>query len=240
MKMNLWLIMMKNPLNRARHLARIAALLAPLALAAGCSSLLPPGQPSPNLYSLDYEAKGGAAAPVSRPEGGAIVLVTSPRATAGFDRPRMVYLKQAHQIEYFAQSQWVDTPARMLGPLLVAALERKGAFRAVMQTPSTAAGQVRLDTEVVRLQQEFFRTPSQLRFTLRARLINDDTREVIAIREFEGLVDAPSENPYGGVQAANQAVSRVLDQVADFCADNTRGMINTSVVAPAASQAKPR
>lgn len=233
---------MKNPAARSRLLLRLAALLTPLVLASACSSLLPPSQPAPGLYSLDYQAQGGApaSAPAVAPGSGVIVLVTPTRAAAGFDRARMVYVKQVHQVEYFAQSQWVDTPARMLGPLVVSALERKGAFRAVMQTPSTAAGQVRLDTEVVRLQQEFLRTPSQVRFTLRVRLINDDTRELIATREFEGVVDAPSENPYGGVQAANRAVSQVLDQVADFCADNTRNLINTSVVAPAASQAKPR
>jgi cholesterol transport system auxiliary component len=216
---------MKTAPARGRRLARMAALLAPLLLAAGCSSLLPASQPAPNLYSLDYEARGGAPAPGS----GVIVLVTAPRAAAGFDRTRMVYVKQAHQVEYFAQSQWVESPARMLGPLLVAALEHQGAFRAVMQTPSTAAGQVRLDTEIIRLQQEFLRTPSQVRFTLRARLVSDDTRELIATREFEGVVDAPSENPYGGVRAANQAVSKVLDEVAAFCAEKTGGMSTAPV-----------
>jgi len=226
MKMTRLLDPLNNPLARPGRPLRTAAWLAPLVLAAACSSLLPASQPAPSVYSLDYEAKAAARAPGS----GVIVLVSPPRAAAGFDRSRMVYVKQAHQVEYFAQSQWVDAPARMLGPLLVAALENNGAFRAVMQTPSTAAGQVRLDTEILRLQQEFLRTPSQVRFTLRVRLVNDDSRELVATREFEAVVDAPSENPYGGVQAANQAVSKVLDEVAAFCADQTRGMSTAAAV----------
>ncbi|HEX4326595.1 MAG TPA: ABC-type transport auxiliary lipoprotein family protein [Burkholderiales bacterium] len=207
------------------RIRRIALLLAPVMLAAGCSSLLPAAQPQASYYSLDYAAQGRAPAP---PAGGVVVVITQPRSTPGFDRPRMVYVKQAHQIEYFAQSQWVDSPAHMLAPLLVTALEHSGAFRAVMQAPG-AAGQVRLDSEVLNLQQEFLRAPSQVRFTLRVRLVNEDTRAVIATREFEGLADAPSENPYGGVQAASQAVSKVLDEVAAFCADNSRGLAPMAV-----------
>jgi len=199
---------------------RAALLLVPLILAAGCSSILPAAQPQASYYSLDYAGQGKAPAP---PASGVVVVITQPRSAPGFDRPRMVYVKQAHQIEYFAQSQWVDAPAHMLAPLLVTALEHSGAFRAVMQAPG-ASGQIRLDSEVIRLQQEFLRVPSQVRFTLRVRLINDDTRAVIATREFEGLADAPSENPYGGVQAASQAVSKVLDEVAAFCAENSRGL----------------
>jgi cholesterol transport system auxiliary component len=87
-----------------------------------------------------------------------------------------------------------------------------------------AVGQVRLDTEILRLQQEFLTAPSQVRFTLRARLIDDATRIVLATREFESLVAAPSETPYGGVQGANQAVANVLDQLVVFCAENTRNI----------------
>lgn len=199
--------------------ARVALLF--LALLGGCSSILPQSAPPPKMFALDYEGKTAANA---APADGPVILVTSPRAAAGFDRPRMVYVRQAHQIEYFTENQWVDTPARMLTPLLASALERSGAFRAVLQAPAAAAGQVRLDTEIVRLQQEFMGAGSRERFTLRARLVDDATRNVIATREFEAVVDAPAATPYGGVQAANTAVSQVLDQVAIFCAQNSRNL----------------
>lgn len=198
-----------------------AALLA-LALLGGCSSLLPQAPPPDKFYSLDYAGRAAAARPAS-PDG-PVILVTPPRAVSGFDRTRMVYIREEHHVEFFAENQWVDTPQRMLAPLLVAALERNGGFRAVLQGPAAAAGQVRLDTEIVRLQQEFTGAASRERFTLRARLVDDATRNVIATREFEAVADAPSANPYGGVQAANVAVSQVLDQVATFSAENTRNL----------------
>jgi len=65
-------------------------------------------------------------------------------------------------------NEWVDTPARMLAPLIVAAVENSGTFRAVVLTPSAATGDLRLDTGIMRLQHDFGSQPSRVRFTLRA------------------------------------------------------------------------
>lgn len=111
-----------------------------------------------------------------------------------------------------------DTPARMLAPLIVSVVEASGAFRAVVQTPSPATGDVRFDTEILRLQHEFLGTPSRVRFTLRAYLVDSVTRRVIASREFEATAAAASEDPHGGVTAATVAVNSVLAELAAFCA----------------------
>jgi cholesterol transport system auxiliary component len=129
-----------------------------------------------------------------------------------------MYVRRADQLEHFAHNEWIDTPARMLSPLIVAALAARGAFRAVVSTPSPAVGDVRLDTEVLRLQQEFVTTPSQVRFALRAYLVDITSRRVIAAREFEATAAAPSDDPRGGVTAAQAAVSTVLAELAEFCA----------------------
>lgn len=113
-------------------------------------------------------------------------------AAAGFDSPHIVYVRQASQLEYYAHNEWVDTPARMLALLIVFAIERGGAFRAVVQTPSAAAGDIRLDTEVLHLQHEFLGKPSRVRFALRAYLVDSVTRRVLGSRELEAVAAAPS------------------------------------------------
>jgi len=185
----------------------------------GCGELLPKPvkTPPPVLYSLDniqtfqhqVIQPARAAAPV--------LVVSTPRADAGFESARIIYLRQAHKLEYFAQSQWVDTPAAMLSPLIVAALERNGTFKAVVQAPTSTAGQFRLDVDVIRLQHEFLVQPSRVRFTLRAHLLDTATRKVVAWREFDAVIPSASEDTYGGVMAANQAVRNVLEELAVFC-----------------------
>ncbi|MEJ2652785.1 MAG: ABC-type transport auxiliary lipoprotein family protein [Gammaproteobacteria bacterium] len=196
---------------------RAGATFAALALLAACAPLPPPQADHTNIYVL--EAMPAAGTP--RPKHDLVLEVTVPRAWPGFDTPQMAYTQRADQLAYFAKNRWVDTPANMLAPLLVQVLEQSGAFRAVVQAPSLAAADLRLDTEIVRLQQDFSMRPSRVQFTLQAQLIDIRGRRVLASTEFDETEIAPSDDPYGGVIATNRALGRLLDQVAKFCAETT-------------------
>jgi cholesterol transport system auxiliary component len=204
------------------HPCRIFA--AGLSLIAVCAcSALRTATPHPAFYSLEgTPGAAPAAVPTTAPAAAPTLIIEPPHAAAGFDSPRIIYVRETHKLEYFAHSEWIDPPARMLAPLLVAAVENTRAFRAVVLTPSAAAGDLRLDTEIIRLQHEFQTQPSRVRFTLRAYLVDDKTRRVLAWREFDAAVPAASEDPYGGVVAANRAVQTVLENLSAFCAEAAR------------------
>ncbi|BCB25800.1 hypothetical protein SKTS_06860 [Sulfurimicrobium lacus] len=182
---------------------------------AGCSALPPVRQEQANTFALEARVDRSAAVP-SRDAPNLVVSLA--HARPGFDSLRMVYVRTPHELEYFAKNQWVDTPARMLTPLLIQAAESSGAFGAVVAPSSGVAAQWRLESEIVRLQQEFMGVPSQVHLILRVQLIDVAARKVLAAREFDVTEKAPSEDPYGGVVASNRAVRRVLDEVKAFCA----------------------
>ena len=217
-----------NCLTFVQRLARRCRLCAAgvfLTLAGGCGALSPTTTPQPSFYALDnarIEARA-TTLPAAAPQTAPTLIVNPPHAASGITSQRIIYVREAHKLEYFAHSEWVDPPARMLAPLIVAALENSGAFRAVVLAPSAAAGDLRLDTEIIRLQHEFHVQPSRVRFTLRAYVVEDKTRRVLAWREFDATVPAASENPYGGVVAANQAVQTVLENLSAFCVEAARG-----------------
>ena len=194
-----------------------------LTFTAGCASLLPKPPVQPTFYSLDrvaldMSATSPAANAVASPlETAPTLVINPPRAAAGFDSQRIIYTRESHQLEYFAHSEWIDTPARMLAPLIVAALSNAGTFRAVVPTPSLAAGDIKLDTEIVRLQQVFGGQTSRVQFTLRAYLVDSVTRRVLAWREFDETVMSASEDARGGVEAANRAVQIVMRALAGLC-----------------------
>lgn len=195
------------------YILRTAALAAILALGA-CTQFQPVKSEAPKLFALQAEPDRAPAA-----QSASLTLAVSPtRAAPGYDSPRMVYVRKAYELESFAKNQWVDTPARMLAPLLTRALEGSGKFRAVVQSPSPVAADLRLDTEIVRLQHEFTAHPSRVRLTLRAQLIDVKSARVLAGRELDIIEDAASEDPYGGVVAANRAVRRALAELVDFSA----------------------
>jgi cholesterol transport system auxiliary component len=170
------------------------------------------------VYSLDAARSARTANPPVPAEGTAPTLIVNPtRAAPGYDSQHIVYVRVAHQLEHFARSDWVDTPARMLAPLIVSAVESTGAFRAIGPATSGIAGDLRLDTEVLRLQQEFGGGPSRVRFTLRATLSDNTTRQVISWHEFDETAASASEDPYGGVVAANHVVQVVMEQLSRHC-----------------------
>ena len=209
---------------------RCAAVLLAL-FATGCSSLLPKPVATPTFYTLDGVRDTRPAPPRAAASNPAPTLLVNPsHAAPGFDSQHIVYVRVAHQLEHIAHSEWVDTPARMLAPLMMAALEGTGAFRAVVPPASGIAGDLRLDTEVLRLQQEFGGGPSSVRFTLRATLADNATRRVISSREFDASVGAGSNDPYGGVVAANRAVQQVMQQLASYCSEEAvrwpAGLVN--------------
>ena len=144
------------------------------------------------------------------------LLVAMPRARAGFDTPRMGYMRRPHELLYFATSQWADTPARMLAPLLVQVLERTGTWEAVAQMPTTVQGNYRVELDNLALRQEFFERPSRVRLQARVQLIDLQRQCVLGTRYFEVLKTAPTDDPYGGVRAANQAVTSFLGEVASW------------------------
>jgi cholesterol transport system auxiliary component len=222
-----------NRLTFAATWRRAAAAFG-LVLAGGCSGLLPPATPPPSFYSLDGMNVVGASGATAGVPGKAPTLVVNPtRAAPGFDSRHIVYVRATHQLEHFAHSEWVDTPARMLAPLIVSAVEGSGSFQAVGPTAGGAAADLRLDTELMRLQQDFSGGPSRVRFTMRAYVLDGATRRVLSWREFDATVASASDDPYGGVVAANRAVRDVMERLASFCADTARSWTPQATGQPA-------
>jgi cholesterol transport system auxiliary component len=204
---------------------RWVATCVALSVLSGCSSLLPTPATAPSLFTLD-DGSSAFVANASKPAPGATaktpdgtLIINTPKAAAGYATSHIVYARRTHEIEYFAFSQWVDSPAQMLTPLIVRAVERTGAFQAVLASPTAASGRFRLDTEIIRLQQDFSAPPSRVRLTLRAVLIDTTTKAVVARREFDASVTSSSEDTYGGVVAAQAVTQRLLTELAGFCAE---------------------
>lgn len=209
--------------TKRRFSCRLLATTSLLIALSACSALRPGPASSPAFYTLEGRQDAAtAAATEAAPATAPTLMIDPPHAAAGYDSSRIIYTREPHKLEYFAHSEWIDPPPRMLAPLLVAALANSGAFRAVVLMPSAANGDLRLATEIIRLQHEFGTQPSRVRFTLRAYLVDNRTRRVLASQEFDASAPAASEDPHAGVVAANLAVQSAIGKLASFCAEAAR------------------
>ena len=138
---------MRSPSEHLRSALAVAALVL------GACLSLPKPEPI-RLFTIDPRLEGE---PSFGP--GPALLVSAPRAGPGLEGPRILYVKAPNQPEYFARSQWVEPPARMLGAALARALERTGRFQAVTEVALGSRPGLRLESEVVKLQQEFMDRP---------------------------------------------------------------------------------
>lgn len=154
----------------------------------------------------------------TRPKSLPVLLLSLPQPAPGFESQRMVYEQVPHELRSFATSQWVDSPARMLVPLLAKSLEVSETWGSVVLLPSVIRKDFRLDISQVALVQDFTRQPSRIRLTLRAQLLTVFDPHVIGTREFEFQEEASSEDAYGGVLVAQQAVGRFLTDLNDWLA----------------------
>ena len=200
-----------------RTTCRTLQVLTSALLLAGCAGITTPPVASETIYVLEA-LRATKPAHIKR---NLVLAISEPQTRPGFDTPQMAYVQQPHELNYFVTSRWADTPARMLGPLLVQAMEQTGSFRAVVQTPSVVPADVRLDTELIHLQHDFVTRPSRVQLTLRAQLIDVRGQRVLAVKQFDESENAAKDNAYGGVTAANRVLQRMLDQLAEFCVNES-------------------
>jgi len=146
-------------------------------LLSGCSILQPVSPPVLKEYRL--EATSVAKSMVSSPSS-VSVEISNILAVPELDGRHMLYVQHPYQIERFQQSEWQQTPASMLTPLVVAALEASGLFQVVLQSPNPINVTYRLNLELVQLEQEFTTQPSVIHLGLRVYLTENKSHTIVA------------------------------------------------------------
>lgn len=150
------------------------------------------------------------------------LMVMTPETTAAYQTTQMAYNIKPYEIAYFSLNRWVEPPAQMLQPLIVQTLQNTHHFHAIVTAPFMGHYQYALNTEILKLQQNFLYSPIQYELKLRIQLINMKTNQVIGTREISICEPVPQATPYGGVIAANCATAQALKLIAAFCLEKIR------------------
>ena len=210
-----------TPRRFLRALVSLLAIGAPcLALLTGCA--LPGRTPATPVatYVLDgvpHDSTVGATSvddpPAATPPT-AILKVATPTSAPAYASPRMAYIETPYRIDYFAENQWADSPARMLKALLTQYLGDTGLFRFVYADAGGIDDGLRLDTDIVELAQVFSPDSSEVRLSVRFSLVDVPRRTMLMNQTISVTEPAAARDPYAGVVAANKAVQRALDELA--------------------------
>jgi len=188
------------------------ALIAVLALScAGCAGILGKERTPPAIYVLSLDSTD---APASAGTCGTLE-VSQPDPAPGFASSRMVYQREPHRLEPFAYARWAEPPAPMVQAALVEALARSGQFTAVLAAPSAVLPDFRLETDSLRVLQSFEGDSSQVLVELNIHLIDVKHARLLAVQRVSASMPA-SANPAGGVDAANRALAKIIDDLLEL------------------------
>jgi cholesterol transport system auxiliary component len=178
-----------------------------VAFLAACVS---PGARQPQrFYVLEdpgksYEAKSARAS----------ILLVAPTTAAGFyDTQNIAYSRAPGMRAYYHYHSWTELPARRIGELLAARLEKSGGFRTVASLMSPVRGELLLSTHLAELYHDAAAQPGVVRITLSAELTDPLKRMMVARKTFNASAPATSFDAPGAVQGFNQALAALLDEV---------------------------
>jgi len=137
-------------------------------------------------------------------------------ADPGFNTSKMLYVNIPYKLKAFANNAWVAPPAAMLLPMLVNSLQQTHHYKAVMTAPYSGVANEVLLVRLMKLQQEFLRPTSQERLELSVTVLNGKTNAIIKNKSFQSVISAPTNDPYGGVLAANKAAQSLMQKIARY------------------------
>ena len=156
-------------------------------------------------------------------QAGPVLLVATPDARVGLRSRDIAYSREgaSRQLHYYAHHYWADTPAEMLRPLLVDALETSGAFSAIIDSTHGRLAALRLDTEIQWFDLRIDGDRLAGRVKIRVLIVNltGNGRAILASDTLSAVVDAASNRPDRGVQALDEALSQVLGQLSRVSLD---------------------
>jgi cholesterol transport system auxiliary component len=207
---------LKKPCTGSGSLVRIFAFgLAAMVALASCGFLGSGPRKDAAIYELDLPHNGEESAPEETGTACAVLLVSSPLSAPGLASSSMVYTREEGRLESYADNRWVDTPGRMLSPLIIRVLSKSGLFTNVVVSPAPIDAGFRLETEVLSLKQVFSETGSFVELAVRASLFDLNRRDLVFNDTLRVEEPAPTPDPRGGVTAASRATGKLLDQLTD-------------------------
>jgi cholesterol transport system auxiliary component len=201
----------RNQSARHRQTRRVTIrylILPVLCLLSGCAVK--------NPITRQYQLNAFSAERVTSTPSDTTLLITPTEAVNAYQTEQMQYSTQLYALSRFGKTAWISPPATMLYPLLVQSVQGSGYFYAVSAGAYMSKTTYRLDTQLLKLQQNFTKKPSVLEFKIKAVLTRVIDNQIIASRIFNENINCPQDTPYGGVLAANIATQKLTKRITNF------------------------
>ncbi len=173
-------------------------------------------RPAMVYYVLEDSAPATPVKPIG--ENAPTLLVLDTTVGGFYDSDQLVFSRSAGTRGQYQFARWTERPGKRFADLMRKRFDRQGTWR-VTAAGGYVRGDMLLETELVEFYHDASDEPGQMRLELRAELVDLKQRKLLGRRVFEQHVPLASFDAAGTAQAANQAVSRTLDDLSDWLAN---------------------
>lgn len=213
-------------------MTRRLALLAAAGLS-GCISLLPDSGPPPDIHRLTAPA---LALPADAKAQDWVIEIAAPTASKAIASDRLTLVTPDQGLAYVAGARWASDTPRLIQDLLVETLDSSGLVRAAAR-PSDgvrARFELRADISAFEVEQPAPGEAPTAHVRLRVKLVDVNSRELIAARAFDERVLAGSARVGAIVAALNTAAETAARAIAVWSVDEGRLYAEARAAAPPA------
>jgi cholesterol transport system auxiliary component len=149
--------------------------------------------------------------------------VSATASAPGYGTTRMAYTTQPPRLDYFAYHEWADLPARMFAAMIETRLDASSLLGTVVTGSSDVRTDLRLDSELKSLRQDFTGDHSTLALAIKVSLVDVSRRSLLHTKTFSYTEVSDGSGPEAGASAANRAADRFLAELTVFVADSITG-----------------
>ena len=191
-------------LTRRQAVAVIGTLGA--ATISGCASL-PGNRPPPRFFNLSPKSQFDQQAPTVSWQ----MVIETPTASAGLSTMRIALQRRQHELEYFAQANWVDTAPKMVQTLIIESFENSGRIAAVGRESLGLRADFALKIELRDFQADYIESDNpSARVAISVKLIRMPKRKIVGSWSHESLVVARDSSLEAIVEAFDQSLDEVM------------------------------
>lgn len=144
------------------------------------------------------------------------MVVSMPLAAPGYGSTGIAYTQKPHQLSYYAMHRWVAPPVQLLLPDMVTAIQKTHRFAAVVAAPYGGHVDYQLDSRLLKLVENFKGGQPSMQLVMQVNLVNAARGRIVASKVFNLHQPVTEVSPAAAVDAANQAVAKMLLGIADF------------------------
>jgi cholesterol transport system auxiliary component len=198
-------------------------------LLSGCSGLIGPSGPPPQIYVLEPDLHGLSDVP----EVSWQLAVGTPDASESLDATRIA-LHRGAVMDYFADARWTDAVPLLIQAKLIEAFEKGGKIRAVAATSDAVRADYVLESTLRDFQANYDSpngTP-KIVVDIVVRVVNAGRSDIVATHDFHQEAPAARNDIPSVVAAFNLASGAVLEEIASWTL-RTAGGEKADSVSPA-------